>query len=50
VKNKNVKIELSIDEILLIMYLIRNAILDGKNKEVIAAELYDRLDKIISGF
>jgi hypothetical protein len=45
----SIKIELSIDEILLIMYFIRTSIPDNKNKEIVASKLYDRLDKIIAG-
>ena len=43
-----IKLELTIDELLVIMFCMRNSLLTGKNADL-AANLYDRLDKIISG-
>jgi hypothetical protein len=43
-----VKIEVSVDELLLIMFCIRTAVLTGINADI-AAVLYERLDKIASG-
>lgn len=43
-----VKIELEFDELLVIMFCLRTAILTGQRANL-ATLLYDRLDKIVSG-
>jgi hypothetical protein len=46
--NHKIKLELTIDELILIMFCIRNSILSERNADL-AAILYERLDKVISG-
>jgi len=46
--NTKIKIELTVDELLIIMFCMRNSLLTGRNADL-AAALYDKLDRIASG-